>query len=217
MTNEEIFQIMDDVVNSWGLYIEDINIYNNDLEATIVGQYDSRIYYTYNDIDELECKSEKEIFASLEVVLIETLEDFDAEEEFENLDLNDASILENMKLDEKDFKETVWMYEQKQKGKKVSSFELALTHELQKLGQLMNDEVYPGMVAAYAVDISRVRWSNEIYEYMKEKNIDMHNAEFYDVNFFNIMKSDCEISKYWVEGNKDKAVEKFMTHVFYRD
>ena len=214
MTNEEIFGIMDDVVNAWGLYIEDINIYTNDLEATIVGQYDSRIYYTYNDIDELEGKSEKEIFASLENQLIETLEDFDAEEEFENLDLNDASILENMKLDEKDFKETVWMYEQKQKGKEVSSFEMALTHELQKLGQLMNDEVYPGMVAAYAVDISRVRWSNEIYEYMKEKNIDMHNVQFYDVNFFNIMKTDYEISKYWVEGKKDKAVEKFQTHVF---
>ena len=215
MTNEErIFEIMGDVVNEWGLYVEDINIYTNDLEATIVGQYDSRIYYTYNDIDELEGKSEKEIFASLEVVLIETLEDFDAEEEFENLDLNDASILENMKLDEKDFKETVWMYEQKQKGKEVSSFEMALTHELQKLGQLMNDEIYPGMVAAYAVDISRVRWSNEIYEYMKEKNIDMHNVQFYDVNFFNIMKTDYEISKYWVEGKKDKAVEKFQTHVF---
>lgn len=214
MTNEEIFGIMDDVVNAWGLYIEDINIYTNDLEVTIVGQYDSRIYYTYNDIDELEGKSEKEIFASLENQLIETLEDFDAEEEFENLDLNDASILENMKLDEKDFKETVWMYEQKQKGKEVSSFELALTHELQKLGQLMNDEIYPGMVAAYAVDISRVRWSNEIYEYMKEKNIDMHNVQFYDVNFFNIMKTDYEISKYWVEGKKDKAVEKFQTHVF---
>ena len=57
MTNEEIFGIMDDVVNAWGLYIEDINIYTNDLEATIVGQYDSRIYYTYNDIDELEGKS----------------------------------------------------------------------------------------------------------------------------------------------------------------
>lgn len=214
MTNEEIFGIMDDVVNAWGLYIEDINIYTNDLEATIVGQYDSRIYYTYNDIDELEGKSEKEIFASLENRLIETLEDFDAEEEFENLDLNDTSILENMKLDEKDFKETVWMYEQKQKGKEVSSFELALTHELQKLGKLMNDEVYPGIVAVYAVDISRVRWSNEIYEYMKEKNIDMHNAEFYDVNFFNIMKSDCEISKYWVEGKKDKAVKQFQKHVF---
>lgn len=215
MTNEErIFEIMGDVVNEWGLYVEDINIYTNDLEATIVGQYDSRIYYTYNDIDELEGKSEKEIFASLENQLIETLEDFDAEEEFENLDLNDASILENMKLDEKDFKETVWMYEQKQKGKEVSSFELALTHELQKLGQLMNDEVYPGLVASYAVDISRVRWSNEIYEYMKEKNIDMHNVYYYDVNFFNIMKTDYEISKYWVEGKKDKAVEKFQTHVF---
>lgn len=215
MTNkEEIFEIMGDVVNEWGLYVEDMYAYTNDLEATIVGQYDSRIYYTYNDIDELEGKSEKEIFSSLENQLIETLEDFDAEEEFENLDLNDASILENMKLDEKDFKETVWMYEQKQKGKEVSSFELALTHELQKLGQLMNDEVYPGMVAAYAVDISRVRWSNEIYEYMKEKNIDMHNVQFYDVNFFNTMKTDCEISKYWVEGKKDKAVEKFQTHVF---
>ena len=215
MTNkEEIFEIMGDVVNEWGLYVEDMYAYTNDLEATIVGQYDSRIYYTYNDIDELEGKSEKEIFSSLENQLIETLEDFDAEEEFENLDLNDASILENMKLDEKDFKETVWMYEQKQKGKEVSSFELALTHELQKLGQLMNDEVYPGMVAAYAVDISRVRWSNEIYEYMKEKNIDMHNVQFYDVNFFNTMKTDCEISKYWIEGKKDKAVEKFQTHVF---
>ena len=215
MTNkEEIFEIMGDVVNEWGLYVEDMYAYTNDLEATIVGQYDSRIYYTYNDIDQLEGKSEKEIFSSLENQLIETLEDFDAEEEFENLDLNDASILENMKLDEKDFKETVWMYEQKQKGKEVSSFELALTHELQKLGQLMNDEVYPGMVAAYAVDISRVRWSNEIYEYMKEKNIDMHNVQFYDVNFFNTMKTDCEISKYWVEGKKDKAVEKFQTHVF---
>lgn len=214
MTNkEEIFEIMGDVVNEWGLYVEDMYAYTNDLEATIVGQYDSRIYYTYNDIDELG-KSEKEIFASLESQLMETLEDFDAEEEFENLDLNDASILENMKLDEKDFKETVWMYEQKQKGKEVSSFELALTHELQKLGQLMNDEIYPGMVAAYAVDISRVRWSNEIYEYMKEKNIDMHNVQFYDVNFFNIMKTDYEISKYWVEGKKDKAVEKFQTHVF---
>lgn len=215
MTNkEEIFEIMGDVVNEWGLYVEDMYAYTNDLEATIVGQYDSRIYYTYNDIDELEGKSEKEIFASLENQLIETLEDFDAEEEFENLDLNDASILENMKLDEKDFKETVWMYEQKQKGEEVSSFELALTHELQKLGQLMNDEVYPGLVASYAVDISRVRWSNEIYEYMKEKNIDMHNVYYYDVNFFNIMKNDCEISKYWVEGKKDKAVEKFQTHVF---
>ena len=215
MTNkEEIFEIMGDVVNEWGLYVEDMYAYTNDLEVTIVGQYDSRIYYTYNDIDELEGKSEKEIFASLESQLMETLEDFDAEEEFENLDLNDASILENMKLDEKDFKETVWMYEQKQKGKEVSSFELALTHELQKLGQLMNDEVYPGMVASYAVDISRVRWSNEIYEYMKEKNIDMHNVYYYDVNFFNIMKNDCEISKYWVEGKKDKAVEKFQTHVF---
>lgn len=214
MTNEEIFGIMDDVVNAWGLYIEDINIYTNDLEATIVGQYDSRIYYTYNDIDELEGKSEKEIFASLEVVLIETLEDFDAEEEFENLDLNDTSILENMKLDEKDFKETVWMYEQKQKGKEVSSFELALTHELQKLGQLMNDEVYPGMVASYAVDISRVRWSNEIYEYMKEKNIDMHNAEFYDVNFFSIVKRDSLITELWTQGKKDEAVKQFQTHVF---
>ena len=215
MTNkEEIFEIMGDVVNEWGLYVEDMYAYTNDLEATIVGQYDSRIYYTYNDIDGLEGKSEKEIFASLENQLIETLEDFDAEEEFENLDLNDASILENMKLDEKDFKETVWMYEQKQKGKEVSSFELALTHELQKLGQLMNDEVYPGLVASYAVDISRVRWSNEIYEYMKEKNIDMHNVYYYDVNFFNIMKTDYEISKYWVEGKKDKAVEKFQTHVF---
>ena len=215
MTNkEEIFEIMGDVVNEWGLYVEDMYAYTNDLEATIVGQYDSRIYYTYNDIDELEGKSEKEIFGSLENQLIETLEDFDAEEEFENLDLNEASILENMKLDEKDFKETVWMYEQKQKGKEVSSFEMALTHELQKLGQLMNDEVYPGMVAAYAVDISRVRWSNEIYEYMKEKNIDMHNVQFYDVNFFNIMKTDYEISKFWVNNEKDKAVEKFMTHVF---
>lgn len=215
MTNEErIFEIMGDVVNEWGLYVEDMYAYTNDLEATIVGQYDSRIYYTYNDIDELEGKSEKEIFASLENQLIETLEDFDAEEEFENLDLNDARILENMKLDEKDFKETVWMYEQKQKGKEVSSFELALTHELQKLGQLMNDEVYPGIVASYAVDISRVRWSNEIYEYMKEKNIDMSDVEYYDVNFFNIMKRDYEISKYWVEGKKDKAVEKFQTHVF---
>ena len=214
MTNEEIFGIMDDVVNAWGLYIEDINIYTNDLEATIVGQYDSRIYYTYNDIDELEGKSEKEIFASLEVVLIETLEDFDAEEEFENLDLNDASILENMKLDEKDFKETVWMYEQKQKGKEVSSFELALTHELQKLGQLMNDEVYPGMVASYAVDISRVRWSNEIYEYMKEKNIDMSDVQFYDVNFFSIVKRDYLITELWTQGKKDEAVKQFQTHVF---
>lgn len=214
MTNEEIFGIMDDVVNAWGLYIEDINIYTNDLEATIVGQYDSRIYYTYNDIDELEGKSEKEIFASLEVVLIETLKDFDAEEEFENLDLNDASILENMKLDEKDFKETVWMYEQKQKGKKVSSFELALTHELQKLGQLMNDEVYPGMVASYAVDISRVRWSNEIYEYMKEKNIDMSDADYYDVNFFSIVKRDYLITELWTQGKKDEAVKQFQKHVF---
>ena len=214
MTNEEIFGIMDDVVNAWGLYIEDINIYTNDLEATIVGQYDSRIYYTYNDIDELEGKSEKEIFASLEVVLIETLKDFDAEEEFENLDLNDASILENMKLDEKDFKETVWMYEQKQKGKKVSSFELALKHELQKLGQLMNDEVYPGMVASYAVDISRVRWSNEIYEYMKEKNIDMSDADYYDVNFFSIVKRDYLITELWTQGKKDEAVKQFQKHVF---
>lgn len=214
MTNEEIFGIMDDVVNAWGLYIEDINIYTNDLEATIVGQYDSRIYYTYNDIDKLEGKSEKEIFASLENQLIETLEDFDAEEEFENLDLNDASILENMKLDEKDFKETVWMYEQKQKGKEVSSFELALTHELQKLGQLMNDEVYPGMVASYAVDISRVRWSNEIYEYMKEKNIDMSNADYYDVNFFSIVKRDYLITELWTQGKKDEAVKQFQTHVF---
>ena len=214
MTNEEIFGIMDDVVNAWGLYIEDINIYTNDLEATIVGQYDSRIYYTYNDIDELEGKSEKEIFASLEVVLIETLKDFDAEEEFENLDLNDASILENMKLYEKDFKETVWMYEQKQKGKKVSSFELALTHELQKLGQLMNDEVYPGMVASYAVDISRVRWSNEIYEYMKEKNIDMSDADYYDVNFFSIVKRDYLITELWTQGKKDEAVKQFQKHVF---
>ena len=215
MTNkEEIFQIMDDVVNAWGLYIEDINIYTNDLEATIVGQYDSRIYYTYNDIDELEGKSEKEIFASLENQLIETLEDFDAEEEFENLDLNDASILENMKLDEKDFKETVWMYEQKQKGKEVSSFEMALTHELQKLGQLMNDEVYPGMVASYAVDISRVRWSNEIYEYMKEKNIDMSDVDYYDVNFFSIVKRDYLITELWTQGKKDEAVKQFQTHVF---
>ena len=215
MTNEErIFEIMGDVVNAWGLYIEDINIYTNDLEVTIVGQYDSRIYYTYNDIDELESKSEKEIFASLEVVLIETLEDFDAEEEFENLDLNDASILENMKLDEKDFKETVWMYEQKQKGKEVSSFELALTHELQKLGQLMNDEVYPGLVASYAVDISRVRWSNEIYEYMKEKNIDMSDVEYYDVNFFSIVKRDYLITELWTQGKKDEAVKQFQTHVF---
>ena len=215
MTNkEEIFQIMDDVVNAWGLYIEDINIYTNDLEATIVGQYDSRIYYTYNDIDELEDKSEKEIFASLENQLIETLEDFDAEEEFENLDLNDASILENMKLDEKDFKETVWMYEQKQKGKEVSSFELALTHELQKLGQLMNDEVYPGLVASYAVDISRVRWSNEIYEYMKEKNIDMSNVDYYDVNFFSIVERDYLITELWTQGKKDEAVKQFQTHVF---
>ena len=214
MTNEEIFGIMDDVVNAWGLYIEDINIYTNDLEATIVGQYDSRIYYTYNDIDELEGKSEKEIFANLEKQLIETLEDFDAEEEFENLDLNDTSILENMKLDEKDFKETVWMYEQKQKGKEVSSFELALTHELQKLGQLMNDEVYPGMVASYAVDISRVRWSNEIYEYMKEKNIDMSDADYYDVNFFSIVKRDYLITELWTQGKKDEAVKQFQKHVF---
>ncbi|OTF89728.1 hypothetical protein A8C46_00480 [Ligilactobacillus salivarius] len=214
MTNEEIFGIMDDVVNAWGLYIEDINIYTNDLEATIVGQYDSRIYYTYNDIDELEGKSEKEIFASLEKQLIETLEDFDAEEEFENLDLNDTRILENMKLDEKDFKETVWMYEQKQKGKEVSSFELALTHELQKLGQLMNDEVYPGMVASYAVDISRVRWSNEIYEYMKEKNIDMSDADYYDVNFFSIVKRDYLITELWTQGKKDEAVKQFQKHVF---
>ena len=214
MNEERIFGIMDDVVNAWGLYIEDINIYTNDLEATIVGQYDSRIYYTYNDIDELEGKSEKEIFASLENQLMETLEDFDAEEEFENLDLNDARILENMKLDEKDFKETVWMYEQKQKGKEVSSFELALTHELQKLGQLMNDEVYPGMVASYAVDISRVRWSNEIYEYMKEKNIDMSNAEYYDVNFFSIVERDYLITELWTQGKKDEAVKQFQTHVF---
>ena len=215
MTNkEEIFEIMGDVVNEWGLYVEDMYAYTNDLEATIVGQYDSRIYYTYNDIDELEGKSEKEIFASLENQLIETLEDFDAEEEFENLDLNDASILENMKLDEKDFKETVWMYEQKQKGKEVSSFELALTHELQKLGQLMNDEVYPGMVASYAVDISRVRWSNEIYEYMKEKNIDMSNAEYYDVNFFSIVERDYLITELWTQGKKDEAVKQFQTHVF---
>ena len=215
MTNkEEIFEIMGDVVNEWGLYVEDMYAYTNDLEATIVGQYDSRIYYTYNDIDELEGKSEKEIFASLENQLIETLEDFDAEEEFENLDLNDASILENMKLDEKDFKETVWMYEQKQKGKEVSSFEMALTHELQKLGQLMNDEVYPGMVAAYAVDISRVRWSNEIYEYMKEKNIDMSNVDYYDVNFFSIVKRDYLITELWTQGKKDEAVKQFQTHVF---
>lgn len=215
MTNkEEIFEIMGDVVNEWGLYVEDMYAYTNDLEATIVGQYDSRIYYTYNDIDELEGKSEKEIFSSLENQLIETLEDFDAEEEFENLDLNDASILENMKLDEKDFKETVWMYEQKQKGKEVSSFELALTHELQKLGQLMNDEVYPGMVAAYAVDISRVRWSNEIYEYMKEKNIDMSNADYYDVNFFSIVKRDYLITELWTQGKKDEAIKQFQTHVF---
>lgn len=215
MTNkEEIFEIMGDVVNEWGLYVEDMYAYTNDLEATIVGQYDSRIYYTYNDIDELEGKSEKEIFASLENQLIETLEDFDAEEEFENLDLNEASILENMKLDEKDFKETVWMYEQKQKGKEVSSFELALTHELQKLGQLMNDEVYPGMVASYAVDISRVRWSNEIYEYMKEKNIDMSNVEYYDVNFFSIVERDYLITELWTQGKKDEAVKQFQTHVF---
>lgn len=214
MTNEEIFEIMNNVVNEWCLYIEDINVYNNDLEATIVGQYDSRIYYTYNDMDELEGKSEKEIFTSLENQLIETLEDFDAEEEFENLDLNDVSILENMKLDEKDFKETVWMYEQKQKGKEVSSFELALTHELQKLGQLMNDEVYPGLVASYAVDISRVRWSNEIYEYMKEKNIDMSNVDYYDVNFFSIVKRDSLITELWTQGKKDEAVKQFQTHVF---
>lgn len=215
MTNkEEIFEIMGDVVNEWGLYVEDMYAYTNDLEATIVGQYDSRIYYTYNDIDELEGKSEKEIFASLENQLIETLEDFDAEEEFENLDLNDASILENMKLDEKDFKETVWMYEQKQKGKEVSSFELALTHELQKLGQLMNDEVYPGLVASYAVDISRVRWSNEIYEYMKEKNIDMSNVDYYDVNFFSIVERDYLITELWTQGKKDEAVKQFQTHVF---
>ena len=215
MTNkEEIFEIMGDVVNEWGLYVEDMYAYTNDLEATIVGQYDSRIYYTYNDIDELEGKSEKEIFASLENQLIETLEDFDAEEEFENLDLNEASILENMKLDEKDFKETVWMYEQKQKGKEVSSFEMALTHELQKLGQLMNDEVYPGMVASYAVDISRVRWSNEIYEYMKEKNIDMSNVEYYDVNFFSIVERDYLITELWTQGKKDEAVKQFQTHVF---
>lgn len=215
MTNkEEIFEIMGDVVNEWGLYVEDMYAYTNDLEATIVGQYDSRIYYTYNDIDELESKSEKEIFASLENQLIETLEDFDAEEEFENLDLNDVRILENMKLDEKDFKETVWMYEQKQKGKEVSSFEMALTHELQKLGQLMNDEVYPGMVAAYAVDISRVRWSNEIYEYMKEKNIDMSNVDYYDVNFFSIVERDYLITELWTQGKKDEAVKQFQTHVF---
>ncbi|MYV10568.1 hypothetical protein [Ligilactobacillus salivarius] len=214
MTNEEIFEIMGDVVNEWGLYVEDMYAYTNDLEATIVGQYDSRIYYTYNDIDELEGKSEKEIFASLESQLMETLEDFDAEEEFENLDMNDASILENMKLDEKDFKETVWMYEQKQKGKEVSSFELALTHELQKLGQLMNDEVYPGMVATYAVDISRVRWSNEIYEYMKEKNIDMTNVDYYDVNFFSIVERDSLITELWTQGKKDEAVKQFQTHVF---
>lgn len=211
---EKIFEIMNDVVNEGGLYIEDINVYNNDLEVTIVGQYDSRIYYTYNDMDELEGKSEKEIFTSLENQLIETLEDFDAEEEFENLDLNDVSILENMKLDEKDFKETAWMYEQKQKGKEVSSFELALTHELQKLGQLMNDEVYPGLVASYAVDISRVRWSNEIYEYMKEKNIDMTNVSYYDVNFFNTMRSDSLITELWTQGKKDEAVKQFQKHVF---
>lgn len=214
INKEEIFEIMGDVVNEWGLYVEDMYAYTNDLEATIVGQYDSRIYYTYNDIDELEGKSEKEIFENLESQLMGTLEDFDAEEEFENLDLNNASILENMKLDEKDFKETVWMYEQKQKGKEVSSFELDLTHELQKLGQLMNDEVYPGLVASYAVDISRVRWSNEIYEYMKEKNIDMHNVQFYDVNFFRIVKDDYLITELWTQGKKDEAVKQFQKHVF---
>lgn len=223
MTNEErIFETVEEVVSElWSWYglqndgeaeceLDDYCLYISveGTEGTLVTIYN-------DDISEFDGMTKKEILDYLENCIKEEFLDFDSEEYFENTGC-DVDIYKAMQEDEKEFKKIAWMIDCKQKGAEIETtqFESALVDELARLGKLMSEEFNPYQVQSYATSIERIVHANELYQYMKEKNIDMHNVYYYDVNFFNIMKNDCEISKYWVEGKKDKAVEKFQTHVF---
>lgn len=224
MTNEErIFEMVKDVMDelwSW-YYLQNGNAecelqYDNSVYITVEGENNTMVEIYYGDISEFEGKSEKEIKDYLQDCIKDKLFDFDAEDEYEGLGSDDVSIYKYMQEDEKEFNKIAWMIDCKQRGVEIETtqFESALVDELARLGKLMSEEYNPNLVQSYAVDISRIIRANELYEYMKEKNIDMTNVQFYDVNFFHILETDWQINAYWVEGKKDKAVEKFMTHVY---
>ncbi len=224
MTNEErIFEMVEDVVNElWSdYYLQNGNAecelqYDNSVYITVEGENNTTVEIYYGDISEFEGKSEKEIKDYLQDCIKDKLFDFDAEDEYEGLGMNDTNVYEGIKDDEKEFKRTAWFIGREQMGveNEFSQFELALVGRLERLGKLVSEEYNPNLVQSYAVDISRIIHANELYEYMKEKNIDMTNVQFYDVNFFHVLETDWQINAYWVEGKKDKAVEKFMTHVY---
>lgn len=220
---EKIFETVEEVVSElWSWYgLQNGNAecelqYDNSVYITVEGESNTTVEIYYGDISEFEDMDKKEISDYLEDCMKEKFYEFDSEEEFEILGTDDVSIYKYMQEDEKEFNKIAWMIDCKQRGVEIETtqFESALVDELARLGKLMSEEFNPYQVQSYATSIERIVHANELYQYMKEKNIDMHNVYYYDVNFFNIMKNDCEISKYWVEGKKDKAVEKFQTHVF---
>ena len=223
MNEEKVFANVKDVVSElWNdYYLQNGNAecdlqYDDTVIITVEGSSNTTVEIFYDDISEFDGMTKKEIKDYLEDCMKEKFYDFDSEEEFELMGSDDVSIYKYMQEDEKEFKKIAWMIDCKQRGINIETtqFESALVDELARLGKLMSEEFNPNQVVSYATSIERIVHANELYEYMKEKNIDMHNVYYYDVNFFNIMKCDYEISKYWVEGKKDKAVEKFQTHVF---
>lgn len=225
MTNEEIFAMVEEVVSElwldYGLngngYAEceldfdNVHITVEGSEGTIVPIFD-------DDISEFDDMSKKEIKDYLKDCMKEKFYDFDSQEEFEILGDDDISTYEYMKKDEKDFKEIAWLIEEEQEGNDAnfSSFELALVRKLSELGKWMGEEFNPNVVKGYVTKIERLSHAVELYKYMKEKNIvdTKKSPQFYDENFFSVLMGDWQINAYWVEGKKDKAVEKFMTHVF---
>lgn len=224
MTSEErIFEMVKDVMDelwSW-YYLQNGNAecelqYDNSVYITVEGENNTMVEIYYGDISKFEDMTNEEIKEYLEDCMKEKFYDFDSEEEFECLGSDDVSIYKYMQEDEKEFNKIAWMIDCKQRGVEIETtqFESALVDELARLGKLMSEEYNPNLVQSYAVDISRIIHANELYEYMKEKNIDMTNVQFYDVNFFHILETDWQINAYWVEGKKDKAVEKFQTHVY---
>ena len=229
MTNEErIFGMVKEVVSElWLDYGLNFNGYAectldfDNVFITVEGSEGTIVTIFDDDITEFDNMTKKEISDYLKDCMKEKFNDFDSQEEFESLGDEDVSTYEYMKKDEKDFKEIAWLIEEEQEGNDttISSFELALINKLSELGKWMGEEFRPNVVKGYVTKIERLSHANELYKYMKEKNIvdTKKSPQFLDENFFSVLMGDEKINAYWVEGKKDKAVEKFMTHVFYRD
>lgn len=216
-TEKKLYAIVENLVDSlaydYGLEYE-CNLDGDNLYVEVSYMH-SWVSIFDNDIMTLDDMSEKEILNELKDEMVEAFDDFDINEELEKAD-NDIDIYEALKDDAKEYKRISWLIKKEKAGfdTSISSFESALVDELARIGKLMSEEIDPNFIQQYAVDIERLIHSNELYQYMQSKNIDTSNVSYYDVNFFHIMQTDGEISSLWVRGEKDKAVEKFQTHVF---